>query len=260
MSANLPLPRNRLKRGLLAGAKQVGLWLTLESLTATEVAAGAGFDWLLLDLEHSCIDLSAVPQHLRAAEGGSAEVVVRVPSHDPVIVKRLLDAGLRSIMFPMVQSAADAQAVVAATRYPPAGVRGVAGNSRANRYNRIASYFEAYQQEQCVIVQIESARGLEAIDAIGAVDGVDGLFIGPNDLAASLGHMGMPGSPPVREAIASALTRIRATGKAAGILNFNPAEARELLGKGFGFIAVGSDTGLLARGTETLLASVKSGS
>lgn len=247
---------NVFKRRLGEGTKQPGLWLSLESPNATEVLAGAGYDWLLLDMEHTTLDASQVADHIRAAVGGSAELAVRIPWNEPIMVKRLLDAGARTLMFPAVQSAAEAKAAVAATRYPPHGIRGVAGNMRANSFARIKDYPETYLQHQCVIVQLESPKAIAAIEEIAAVDGVDALFIGPNDLAASMGLYGKPGAPEVKAAIAQALVRIRKTGKAAGILNFNIAEARELFKSGFDFVAVSSDLAILARRSEAILAEV----
>jgi 4-hydroxy-2-oxoheptanedioate aldolase len=248
---------NVFKRALASGKSQIGLWLTLDSLNSTEMVAGSGYDWLLLDMEHTCIESSHVVQHLRAAKGGCAEMVVRVPSLDAILLKRLLDGGVRSIMFPRIESAAEARAAVAATRYPPLGIRGVAGNTRANLFNRDAAYFDMYDKELCVIVQLESQAGFDAIAQIGAVEGVDGLFIGPNDLSASLGLLGKSTDPTVEAMIADGLARIRSTGKSAGILNFVPAQARALLRAGFGFIAVGSDGGIVARRSEALLAEIK---
>jgi 4-hydroxy-2-oxoheptanedioate aldolase len=247
---------NVFKRALAAGKPQLGLWLTLDSLSSTEIVAGSGYDWLLLDMEHTCVDSAQVVQHLRAAVGGTAEVVVRIPSADAILLKRLLDAGVRSIMVPHVDSAEEAREAVAATRYPPRGIRGVGGNMRANLYNRNASYFEHYQDDLCVIVQLESQLAFDSITDIAAVDGIDGLFIGPNDLAASLGLLGRPTDPKVTNLIAEGLARIKLTGKAAGILNFVPAQARALLQSGFVFIAVGSDAAILARRSETLLAEI----
>lgn len=251
------LPPNKFKRHLIEGKVQIGLWLSMDSLFATEIVAGSGFDWLLLDMEHTSIDLSQVVQHLRAAKGGTAEVVVRIPWNEPIIVKRLLDAGVRSLMVPYVQSAEEARRAVAATRYPPQGVRGSAGNTRASNFNRLAAYLEKYQEEQCLIAQIETPASIEAIEEIGKVDGVDGLFVGPNDLAMNMGRSGDPGAADVKLAIADALARIRATGKAAGILNFNPGEARAHIAANIGFIAVGSDASILARKSEALLAEVR---
>ncbi len=248
---------NNFKRALAQGRKQPGLWLSLESPNVTEVVAGAGYDWLLLDMEHTCLDVSQVADHLRAARGGTAELVVRIPWNEPILVKRLLDAGVRSLMVPFVQSADDARRAVAATRYPPHGIRGVAGNTRANGFARIKDYGTRYHEEQCIVVQVESPAAVAAISAIGAVDGIDGIFVGPNDLAANMGLFGQSGAPEVRAVIARVVESIRATGKAPGILNFNPVEARELMKMGYDFIAVGSDLATLARRTEALLAEIK---
>lgn len=252
------VPVNPFKRKLLAGIRQPGLWLALDSPVATEILAGSGYDWLLLDLEHTCTDLSNVVQHLRAAKGGTAELIVRVPANDPILFKRLLDAGVRSFMVPMVQSAEEARQAVAATRYPPHGMRGVAGNSRASNYNRIPSYFERAHEEQCIVVQLESPQAVDAIAEIGAVEGIDGLFIGPNDLAASMGLIGRTSQPEVTAKIDLALQRIRACGKAPGILDFAPSEARALFQRGFSFIAVGGDAAIVARRSEALLQEIKS--
>jgi 4-hydroxy-2-oxoheptanedioate aldolase len=257
MTPTHKLRENLFKRRLRDGTKQPGLWLTLESPVATEILAGAGYDWLLLDMEHTTLDPSQVAGHVGAARGGTAELAVRIPWNEPIMVKRLLDAGVRTLMFPCVQSAAEAKAAVAATRYPPHGIRGVSGNMRANSYARVKDYAATYQQEQCVIVQLESPKAIAAIEEIGAVDGVDALFIGPNDLAASMGLFGKPGAPEVKAVIAEAIARIGRTGKAAGILNYNIAEAKALFKAGFAFIAVSSDTAILARQSEAILSQVK---
>jgi 4-hydroxy-2-oxoheptanedioate aldolase len=246
------LTPNTFKRALAAGERQIGLWLNLQSPTATEIVAAVGYHWLLLDMEHVCVEASDVIDHLRAAKGGTAEVVVRLPINEPVLIKRLLDAGVRSFMFPVVNSAEEARRAVAATRYPPHGVRGV-GGGRATAYGQIPSYLERYHEEQCVIVQIETPAAVAAIAEIAAVDGVDGLFIGPNDLAAGMGFLLQVRAPEVQQAIAEALCAIRAAGKAGGILNFNPVEARALLQSGCQFIAVGSDASILVSRSESLL-------
>ena len=251
------LTTNRFKQGFKEGRNQPGLWLTLESPTSTEIVSGSGYDWMLLDMEHTTVDASQVAEHLRAAKGGTAELAVRLPWNEPVLVKRLLDAGIRTLMFPFVQSADEARAAVAATRYPPQGIRGVSGNMRANGFSRIQDYGETYQAEQCVIVQLESPQALAAIEEIGAIDGIDAMFIGPNDLAANMGLFGKPGAPEVKAAIVDAIARIKKTGKAAGMLNFNIAEARALFKSGCDFVAVGSDTSILARRSEAILAEIK---
>lgn len=251
------LPRNNFKRALAAGALQIGLWLSMTSPVATEVVAGAGFDWVLVDMEHSANDLVDVVAHLRAAVGGSAEPVVRVPWNEPVLVKRLLDAGARSLLFPFVQSAEEARRAVAATRYPPKGIRGVAGTTRANRYGRVKDYAKRVEDELCVLVQVETQQALGEIEAIAAVDGVDGLFIGPADLSASMGHLGNWQRPEIWQTIISAGGRIRKAGKAPGFLSAREDECRATLAAGFQFVAVGSDIGILARQSEALARNYK---
>lgn len=257
MADGLKTP-NDFKRNLREGKKQYGLWLSLDSPMATEIVAGSGYDWLLLDLEHNCIDLSSVVNHLRAAKGGTAEVVVRLPWNDPVVFKRLLDLGVRSFMVPLVQSAEEAHAAVAATRYPPHGIRGAAANTRASSFNRITDYFENTHENICIVVQIETVRAVDAIAEIGAVDGVDGLFVGPSDLSASMGLAGKAALPQVKEMITKALGLIKKTGKAPGLLNFVPPDARSWVQAGFQFVAVGADGAIVARRSESLLQEIKS--
>ncbi len=247
------LPRNNFKRALKAGEAQIGLWLSMTSPVATEIVAGAGFDWMLVDMEHSANDLVEVAAHLRAAFGGSAEPVVRVPWNEPVMVKRVLDIGARSLLFPFVQSAEEARRAVAATRYPPKGIRGVAGTTRANRYGRVKDYPKRAEEEICILVQVETQTAVAAIEAIAAVEGVDGLFIGPADLSASMGHVGNWQLPEVWQTILAAGKRIRAAGKAPGFLSAREEECRAVLDGGFQFVAVGSDVGILARQSEALV-------
>ena len=251
------LPTNNFKRALAAGKPQIGLWLSMTSAVATEVVAGAGFDWVLVDMEHSANDLVDVVAHLRAAVGGSAEPVVRVPWNEPVLVKRVLDAGARSLLFPFVQNAEEARRAVAATRYPPKGIRGVAGTTRANRYGRVKDYAKRAENELCVLVQVETQQALGEIEAIAAIDGVDGLFIGPADLSASMGHLGNWQRPEIWQAIISGGERIRKAGKAAGFLSAREDECRAVLAAGFQFVAVGSDLGILARQSEALARNYK---
>jgi 4-hydroxy-2-oxoheptanedioate aldolase len=252
------LPHNKFKRALAEKKTQIGLWMTLCSPIATEVVAGAGFDWFLLDMEHSPNDLPQIVDQLRAAEGGTAEPVVRVPWNEPIAVKRVLDQGARSLLFPFVQSTDEARRAVAATRYPPNGIRGVAGVSRATRYGRIPDYFKRAHTELCVLVQIETIRAISAIDEIAAVDGVDGIFIGPADLSADYGHPNDWTRPEIWEAIIDAGQRIQKAGKSVGFLSGREDDCRKVLAAGFGFVAVGSDTGLLARNSEALVKLYKS--
>lgn len=252
------LAENHFKKGMAAGRKQAGYWLTLASPMATEISAGAGFDWLLIDMEHTPNDLTDVVDHLRAAAaGGSAEPAVRVPWNEPVLVKRLLDSGARSFMFPYVQNAEEARRAVAATRYPPHGIRGYSGSSRATRFGRIKDYAANAHNEICVMVQIETLEAVANIPEISKVEGVDCIFIGPNDLAASMGFLGKASSPEVQDMIMKALKSIQAGPCCAGLLDFDQPRAKKMFDAGFGVIAVGGDTSSLVKGAESLAALFK---
>ena len=251
------MPVNRLKRALRDGDVQIGLWGSLSSHIAAEIVAGAGFDWLLLDTEHSPTELADVHRQLQAMQASATAAVVRPAWNDPVVFKRLLDIGVQSLLVPFVQTADEARRAVAATRYPPHGIRGVATTTRANRYGRVTDYLRRAQDEICVIVQIETRAALANLEAIATVDGVDAVFVGPNDLAADMGHLGDSAHPEVRAAIDGAIGRIRATGKAAGILAPVEAEARRLIDLGCRFVGVGSDAGVLARQADALAARFK---
>ena len=199
-----------------------------------------------------------VYSQLQAAAGGTAHPVVRPRWNDTVVIKRLLDAGVQTFLIPYVQTEEEARQAVAATRYPPRGVRGFASASRASRFGRIKDYHIRAEEELCVLVQIETRLGLENLEAIAAVEGVDGVFIGPGDLSAELGYLGNPGHPDVQAAIEDAIRRIRACGNAPGILTGDERLARRYIELGCLFTAVGSDVGILARATEQLAARFKS--
>jgi 4-hydroxy-2-oxoheptanedioate aldolase len=246
---------NPLKRALAAGHPQIGLWVALADPYAAEVVAGAGFDWLLIDGEHAPNDVRSTLAQVQALAAYPVTPVVRPPVGHAHLIKQYLDLGVQSVLIPMVESAAQAQAAVAATRYPPRGVRGVGSAiARASRWNAVPDYLTRADAEICVIVQVESAAGLAALDGIVAVDGVDGVFIGPADLSASLGHLGQPNHPDVLAAIADAIRRIVAAGKAAGILYADAAQARASLEAGCTLVAVGVDVSVLARGARELAA------
>ena len=255
MDAKVPI--NLFKQAVREGRPQIGLWSSLCSNVATEVIAGSGFDWILIDTEHAPNELPMVFSQLQALTAGTAAPVVRPAWNDTVLMKRLLDVGVQNLLIPYVQTAEEARAAVAATRYPPQGVRGVAVSHRGNRFGRVKDYFQRAGDEICVLVQIETSLAMQNLEAIAAVDGIDGLFIGPSDLAASLGHLGEPGHPEVRAAIEQALKRIRKAGKAPGILAPLEADARHWLSVGCVVLAVGSDLGLLARQSEELAAKFK---
>jgi 4-hydroxy-2-oxoheptanedioate aldolase len=246
------LPPNAFKAALREGRPQIGLWSSLCSNIAAEILASAGFDWILIDTEHAPNELPGVLSQLQALAGGTAEPVVRCAWNDMVLIKRILDVGARSILVPFVQTAEEARRAVAATRYPPRGIRGVAVTHRANRFGRVANYHRTAHEEICVLVQIETRTSLEQIEAIAAVDGIDGLFIGPSDLAADLGHLGDRQHPEAQAAYRDACARIRAAGKPAGFLTADPDEAARFLESGFTFVAVGSDVGILAQATTKL--------
>ncbi len=254
----MDLPKNAFKRALAEGRTQIGLWSSLSSNYTVEVIAGAGYDWILLDLEHSPNDLESLLTQLQAAAPYATTPIVRVPWNDMVTIKRVLDTGAQSLLIPYVQNAAEAKAAVANTRYPPAGVRGVAGTTRATRFGRVKDYAKRAHEEICVLVQVETKPALDALESICAVDGVDGVFIGPADLHASLGYPGETANPAVLPLIEDAMRRIRKAGKAAGYLSPVEADAKRMLAAGAQFVAVGADVGLLARGAESLLAKFKS--
>jgi 4-hydroxy-2-oxoheptanedioate aldolase len=250
----MDMPINNFKKAILSGQLQTGLWSHLCSNISTEILAHCGFDWLVLDMEHSPNELPDILSQLQAMSGGSASAVVRVPWNDAVVFKRLLDIGVQSFLVPYVQSAQEATQAVAATRYPPNGVRGYAGAPRASGYGRIKNYAHRCAEELCVLVQIETVEGLNNLEAIAAVEGVSGIFIGPGDLSAALGYLGNPKHPDVLKTIDQAIARIRACGMAAGILTGDESLAKHYVEKGCSFVAVGADQNLLRDSAQALAA------
>ena len=255
----MDLPQNLFKQALAQGRLQIGLWSALASNIVAEIIGDAGFDWILLDTEHAPNEIAGLLAQLQALSRGTATPVVRPAWNDPVLIKRVMDLGAHSLLLPWVQSAEEAKRAVAATRYAPDGIRGAAAGVRASRYGRIANYLQEANAQVCVLVQVETRAALDQIEAIAAVEGVDGVFIGPSDLAASLGHLGNSAHPEVQRAIEDAVRRLKAVGKAAGILAPKEEDARRYIGWGFTFVAVGSDGGLLARGADALAKAFKSG-
>jgi 4-hydroxy-2-oxoheptanedioate aldolase len=253
----MELPVNRFKQAINAGQPQIGLWASIPSNYAVELIAGAGFDWILLDTEHSPNDLESVFAQLQAAAPYPTSTLVRVPWNDPVAIKRYLDAGAQTLLLPFVNSAAEAQQAVRACLYPPRGFRGMGGTTRATRYGRVAGYAQHAHEQTCVLVQAETAQALDDLEAICAIDGLDGVFIGPADLHASLGYTGETAHPEVMPKIDEAIRRIRRAGKAPGVLTTVEANARRWLELGALFVAVGLDNVLLARGAEALAAKFK---
>jgi len=248
----MKLPENRFKRALKEGRQQIGLWCTLSSAYAAEVVAGSGFDWLLFDTEHSPSDVETVLGLLQAVSAYDVSPIVRPASNDTVLIKRFLDIGVQTLLIPYVQSAEEARSAVAAIRYAPDGIRGVSALTRATRFGRVEGYARRAAEELSLLVQIETQQALNELEAIAAVDGVDAVFIGPADLAASLGHVGDQGHPEVKAAVEDAVRRICACGKPAGILTGDTAFAQRCIEIGTTFTAVGVDVGILARSTEKL--------
>jgi 4-hydroxy-2-oxoheptanedioate aldolase len=249
----MQLPLNRFKRALRGPAPLIGFWSSLASTAATEILADAGLDWILIDTEHAPNELPAVADHLRVIMPSPTAAIVRPAWNDPVLIKRVLDIGAQTLLVPYVQSAEEAQRAVAATRFPPEGVRGVAAVHRSNRYGRVADYFARAGEEICVIAQLETGVALDALEAIAGVDGVDALFVGPSDLAANLGHIGDVAHPAVRGAIEDACRRAAAVSKPIGILAPVEEHARAYLEMGFRFVAVGSDVVTLRQGVDRLV-------
>jgi 4-hydroxy-2-oxoheptanedioate aldolase len=251
------LPANPFKRALAEGRPQIGLWTNLSSNVAVEIVAGSGFDWLLIDTEHSPNELPMVLTQLHAMSAYPTHAVVRPAWNDMVMIKRILDVGAQTLLVPYVQNAEQARLAVASTRYPPVGQRGVSGISRASRFGRVKEYTARAHQELCLLVQVESREALTHIEDMARVEGVDGIFIGPSDLAADMGHPGQAAHAEVQAAIEDGLTRIRKAGKPAGILTLDEGKARRYLDLGATFVAVGLDIDILARGSQALAARFK---
>lgn len=251
------LAPNPFTQAIRSGKKQVGLWVSLSSSFAADVVAPAGYDWVLLDMEHSPGELSSVLGQLQVFSSSETTAIVRPDWNDAVKVKRLLDIGAPGLLFPMVQSVEEAEQAVAATRYPPRGIRGVSGSTRANAFGRTSDYFARVEDETAVLVQLETKAAVEKATEIGAVDGVDGVFFGPADIAADIGLLGKPMDSAVWDLIMPAAKALMANGVPVGTLVLDAAFAAKLLNDGFTFVACGSDTALLAKGADSLLASVK---
>ena len=241
------------------GVPRFGMWLASGSAYVTEICAGSGIDWVLVDQEHAPNDLRAALEQLQVLAGyPDVDVLVRPPSADPVVIKRLLDIGVQNLIVPMIDDPGEAAAAVAATRYPPAGIRGVGSAlARASRWNRISDYLVTADTSVSLTVQVESMAGLAHLGDIADVDGVDAVFIGPADLAASMGKLGQPEHPDVVSTIETALAAIVEHGKSAGVNAFNKTIARRYLAAGASFVLVGADVALLARGAEKLVGDYK---
>ncbi|HYF40886.1 MAG TPA: 4-hydroxy-2-oxoheptanedioate aldolase [Ramlibacter sp.] len=255
-------PVNPFKQALAEQRPQIGLWLGLADHYSVEICAAAGFDWLLIDGEHSPNDLRSILQQAQTiAAYPASHAIARVPmGHGNVgqaLIKQYLDLGIQTLLVPMVDTPEQAAEIVRSMRYPPQGVRGM-GGARASGWGRNPNYAREANRQVCLLVQAETRQSLDNLEAIAATEGVDGVFIGPADLSASLGHVGNPGHPEVQKAIEDTIARIRKAGKAAGILTPDEALARRYLELGATFVAVGLDTNLLMKATSALVAKFKS--
>lgn len=253
MPIRLTLPPTFRDRIADADRPQMGMWVCSGSPLVAEICAGAGLDWLLIDGEHSPIGLETTSALLQAVAPYPVTPLVRAPSDDAVVLKQLLDLGAQNVLVPMIDTAEQARAVVSAVRYPPRGVRGVGSAlSRGARWNRVEGYMADADQYVSLFVQVESATGVKNAAAIAAVDGVDGVFVGPSDLAASLGVLGQQTHPDVTAAVRATFEAVRAAGKPVGVNAFDPAVAQAYLDAGASFVLVGADVAMLARGSEAL--------
>lgn len=248
---------NTFTASLAAKRKQIGLWISLSSNFAAEVIAPAGYDWALIDMEHSPNDYFSVLGQLQAFAAYPTVPIVRVEWNDAVAVKRLLDLGAPGLLFPMIQSVDEAKRAVAATRYPPNGVRGFSGSTRATKFGRIPDYATTVERETAVLLQLETRAALDQAEAIAAIDGVSGIFFGPADIAADIGKLGKPMDPEVWALIRPTAAKLIAMGMPVGTLVADPVFGAQLLNEGFTFVACGLDTAILSKGSDALLAQVK---
>lgn len=243
----MPAPQNLFKKALKEGRAQMGCWLGLADAYAAEISATSGFDWLLVDGEHAPNDLRSILEQIRVIQASDCAAVARLPVGETWMIKQYLDAGVQSILVPIVESGAQAKELVAAVTYPPQGVRGVGSAlARASEFSAISDYLTTADEQICLLVQVENRAGMAALDDILATD-VDGVFIGPSDLAADMGHIGQAGHPEVKAAVLDAIKRIVTAGKAAGILTLDQEMQRACLDLGATFVATDIDVTLFAR-------------
>jgi 4-hydroxy-2-oxoheptanedioate aldolase len=248
-------PANAFKKALASDRAQIGLWLGLGDPYAAELCASCGFDWLLIDGEHAPNDLRSMLATLQSVAAYGSHPVVRIPHGDPSLIKQVLEIGAQTLLVPMVEDAVQAQQLARAMRYPPAGTRGVgSGLARSSRWNGFADYLERADDEVCLLVQVETIDAISQLEAIAQVDGVDGIFIGPADLAASMGYLGKPMHAEVQAVIDDAIRTLARAGKPAGILCTDETLARHYIAGGIRFAAVGVDTSLLAQTARALAA------
>ncbi len=239
-------PPNRFKAAITSGTQQIGIWNSIGGPTAVELLATCGYDWVLIDTEHAPVDVTDVLPSLQTLAGyPRTSAIVRAAFNDTVLIKRLLDIGAQTLLLPYIESPDEARAAVAAMRYAPRGIRGFAGHTRASRFGKVEGYATGAEDQLCLLVQVETQKSMDQIEKIAAVDGVDGVFIGPADLAASMGHPGNLTHPDVVQAIEDGIARLKKIGVPAGILSLDPVFAKRCIELGTIFTAVGVDTALL---------------
>lgn len=244
--------QNQLKSALAAGQSQYGIWMSLTSPMVAEVVSDAGFDWILVDCEHAPNDLSSLRAQLQALRGSTSSILARPPWNDMVTIKQFMDAGVQNFIIPYVQNTDEARDAVAATRYPPEGVRGVAGGSRASNFGRNKGYLTESNDAVTVIVQVETMEAMADLEAIAKVAGVDGVFIGPADLSASMGHLGDIEHADVQKVIREAAERLAAVGVPSCTLAFDPVVSQRYIDYGYQMVCIGSDQSCLMGGLAQL--------
>lgn len=253
----MDLPVNQFKRAIVSGRTPVGTWLVSGSAATAEAMGCVGFDFLVVDMEHTPLDPPQLVEVLRAVAGTPAQAVVRPPWSDMVLVKRAMDAGAQTLLFPFVQNAEEARRAVAYTRYPPDGVRGVAGTHRGSRFGSVPNYLKAAGGEVCVIVQIETLTALAQLEAIAAVPGVDSIFVGPGDLSASMGFLGDIANPAVQEKLAFAAAECKRLGKPCGIVGGTPEMVAKFVSYGYSWVAIASDMAMMVGRAQEWMGKVR---
>ncbi|WP_187429340.1 4-hydroxy-2-oxovalerate aldolase [Roseobacter fucihabitans] len=248
----MPAPLNTFKKSLAEGQTLFGCWMSIAEGYTAEILSGAGFDWLLIDGEHSPNDIRSIRDQMVALKGSASHPIVRVPVGETWIIKQVLDVGVQTVLVPMVETAAQARDLVRACHYPPDGTRGVGyAVGRVSNFGQMENYGPTANDQICLLVQVENKTGLDNLDEILAVEGVDGVFIGPADLSASLGYLGQSMHPDMQATIMDALQRIDQSGKAAGILTPDDAMIQASLDAGARFVAVAMDIALLLNAAKS---------
>lgn len=248
----MQMPQNKFKRGLAARELQIGLWGMLCSPVASEIISYSGFDWVVLDMEHAPNELPMIMAQMQAMAASGTSIVVRPPWNDMVMIKRVLDIGAQTILLPYIQNAEEAQQAIDCVRYPTKGMRGAAGGTRATAYGRIKDYMDRVDEETCILLQVETIEAIGQLKEIAAIDGVGGIFVGPSDLSASMGHLGNPEHEDVQAVIRQAAITMKEIGIPSGILGTKEEAAHRYVDWGYNFVAVGTDTGILANNADAL--------